>query len=197
MPRYLFRTARLRIRRATTDDADFIQSLWTSPDVMQFVGFPKGLAISVAEVQSEIEGTAHADFGSRLIVERVDDGTRIGQAKLGNVDGKGISEPDIKLHPAVWGRGWGSELWTALIDYTFEHSDARIVQGTPNRNNEASVRMQMGAGMVKVAEGEFNNHVGGKHPGAIPVPYYKLQITRSQWSSHETSHSDRSKEVEA
>jgi RimJ/RimL family protein N-acetyltransferase len=193
----LFQTPHLRVRRATVDDAGFIHSLWTSPDVMQFVGFPRGLAISVDEVREEIEDTAHADFGSRLIVEQVDDGTRIGQAKLGNVNAEGISEPDIKLHPAVWGRGWGSELWTALIDYTFEHSDARIVQGTPNRANSASVRMQMGAGMVKVSEGEFNNHVGGKHPGAIPVPYYKLQITRSQWSSHGANRSDRSKEVEA
>jgi RimJ/RimL family protein N-acetyltransferase len=131
-----------------------------------------------------------------LIVERMGGGTRIGQAKLGNVDNDGISEPDIKLHPSVWGKGFGGELWSALITYTFEHSDARIVQGTPNRNNTASLRMQLGAGMEQVDEGVFTGPVGGRHPGAIPVPYYKLQITRSQWMSRQASCPDCRKEAE-
>ncbi len=122
MSHVLFQTKHLRVRRACADDAEFIHSLWTSPDVMRFVGFPEGLSISVDEVREEIEETGNADFGSRLIVERAGDGVRIGQAKLGNVDSDGVSEPDIKLDPAVWGQGFGRELWSALIDYTFEHS---------------------------------------------------------------------------
>jgi [ribosomal protein S5]-alanine N-acetyltransferase len=194
MSHIVFQTPHLRVRRATAEDASFIYSLWTSPDVMQFVGFPQGLNTSVDEVQREIETTGHADFGSRLIVEQIEDGTRIGQAKLGTVDADGVSEPDIKLHPDSWGRGWGSELWAALIDYTFRHSEASIVQGTPNRNNTASVRMQRGAGMVKVGEGEFANHAD-RHPGSVSVPYYKMQITRSQWMSRQASRSGDGKEA--
>ncbi len=186
MPHILFATQRLTVRRATAGDAAFIHGLWTSPAVMRYVGFPRGLDISVDDVRRQIEATNDADFGSRLIVKRIEDGRRIGQTKLGVPDEDGICEPDIKLHPEVWGRGYGTELWNALIDYAFEHSDARIVQGTPNRGNTASVRMQTGAGMHAVDEGVFDGHLE-KVPGAAPVPYLKLQITRRAWTARRPS----------
>jgi len=177
---HVFFTQRLSVRWATSKDADYIHSLWTSPDVMKYVGYPRGLSIDVDEVRSQIERDQGGNFGSRLIVEDRRTGERIGQTKLGIPDENGICEPDIKLHPDHWGMGYGSELWSALIDYAFTHPDTRIVQGTPNRNNTASVRMQMGSGMEKVAEGEFSNE-GSPHPGAVSVPHYVLHITREQW----------------
>ena len=71
-----------------------------------------------------------------------------------------------------------------MIDYAFQNSSADIVQGTPNRANIASVRMQLGSGMVKVGEGVFSNHTS-THPGAVPVPYFRLQITREQWEARQ------------
>lgn len=186
MSHILFTTPRLTVRRAGSNDAGFIHALWTSPAVMRYVGFPRGLDVSVEDVAREIEETKDADFGSRLIVEDADDGRPIGQTKLGIPDKDGICEPDIKLHPDVWGRGYGTELWNALIDYAFEHSEACIVQGTPNRDNAASVRMQTGAGMQTVDNGVFDGHLG-KVPGATPVPYLKLQITRQAWTARTMS----------
>ncbi len=174
------KTPRLGVRKATADDAAFIHGLWTSPAVMKYVGFSQGLSISVEEVRRQIVDSPSAEFGSRLVVELLTTGERIGQTKLEVPDTQGICEPDIKLHPSVWGWGYGTELWRALIDYAFAHSSATIVQGTPNRHNIASVRMQMGAGMVQVDEGVFDGHLGNA-PGAIRVPYLKLQITREQW----------------
>jgi len=179
---YCFLTARLGARKSEAADAKYVHTLWTSPAVMGPVGFSRGLPISVGEVRRQIVEGPRDDFGSLLIAEDRLTRTPIGQAKLGIPNDEGICEPDIKLHPSVWGNGYGSELWLALIDYAFAHSDARIVQGTPNCHNTASVRMQMGAGMVKVEEGVFENHVG-QIPGAVPVPYLKLQITRAQWQS--------------
>jgi len=190
MPHMLFTTRRLRVRRATTEDATFIHALWTSPAVMHYVGFPRGLDVTVDEVRRQIEATNDADFGSRLIVERIEDGRGIGQTKLGVPDDDGVCEPDIKLHPGVWGRGYGTELWNALIDHAFEHSDARVVQGTPNRDNAASVRMQRRAGMRKVADGVFDAHLG-KAPGTVPVPYVKLQITRQEWFARRSRRQER------
>lgn len=69
-----------------------------------------------------------------------------------------------------------------MIDHAFIHSSAEIVQGTPNRANTASVRMQQSAGMVKVDEGAFESHLN-MQPDTAPVPYYELQITRGQWKS--------------
>lgn len=187
---YLLRTTRLGIRRVRTADAPFIQALWTTPDVMHFVGFPNGLAITIGDVRRQIESGPDSEFGSLLIAELLDTGLPIGQCKIGTPNADRTCEPDIKLKPEYWGNGYGKELWRALIDYTFQHSSAEIVQGTPNRANTASVRMQLGAGMIKVDEGVFEPNLT-LHPDAVPVPYYKLQITREQWKSRCETGSDK------
>ncbi len=177
---YVLHTSQLRVRRAEPADAEFIRSLWSSPRVMCFVGFPKGLATTANEIEKQIEGNSASELGVLLIAETLKSNVRVGQCKIGAPDEEGICEPDIKLKPEHWGDGCGKELWAAMIDYAFTHSPAEIVQGTPNRANTASVHMQQGAGMVKVDEGVFEPNLT-LHPEAVPVPYFKLQITREQW----------------
>ena len=182
---YFLQTLRLGIRRATDKDAAFIHALWTMPEVMRLVGFPQGLSISVAEIERGIVTSSDSHFGSRLITTLLETGEQIGQCKIGAPDDDGICEPDIKLHPEYWGNGYGRELWEAMIDFAFINSSAIIVQGTPNQANAASIRMQLGSGMIQVDKGVFaNDH--SSHPGAVPVPYYKLQITREQWLDRQT-----------
>lgn len=183
-------TQRLCIRRAQAEDAAFIHSLWTTPAVMHFVGFPKGLVVMIDEVRKTIPGGPDSEFGALLIVSIQETNEVIGQCKIGTPDAEGICEPDIKLKPAYWKNGYGRELWAALIDHAFTHSSTKIVQGTPNRANTASVRMQQGAGMTKVDEGVFESHLS-MQPAAVPVPYYKLQITRQQWKSRREMQSDK------
>jgi len=180
IPEHFLVTSRLGVRRARAEDAPFIHALWTSPDVMRCVGFPKGLAISQDAICQQIERSSHSDFGALLIAESLETKTRIGQCQIGAPDAEGICEPDIKLAPAHWGVGYGTELWSAMIDHAFTHPDTRIVQGTPNRANTASIRMQKSAGMIAVDQGLFEPNVRF-HPQAIAVPYIKLQITRAQW----------------
>ena len=187
---HVLATQRLRIRRAQATDAEFIHTLWTTPEVMRFVGFPKGLSITIDEVREQIKSSPHSNFGSRLIAELYDTQVRIGQCKIGVPDADGICEPDIKLDPEFWGNGYGEELWKAMIDYAFENSPTSVVQGTPNRGNTASVRMQQGAGMIQVDEGVFEPSTT-LHPQAISVPYCKFQITRNQWQSRRQMHSGK------
>jgi RimJ/RimL family protein N-acetyltransferase len=177
---YFLQTSRLGIRRAAAKDAAFIHTLWTMPKVMRLVGFPNGLTITVDEIEEGLTCSPSSKFESLLIVALLETGEQIGQCKIGSPDTDGICEPDIKLLPAYWGHGYGKELWTAIIDYAFLNSSASIVQGTPNQANTASLRMQLRSGMVKVDEGVFPNHPS-PHPGVVPVPYYRLQITRAQW----------------
>ena len=186
-------TQRLGIRRATVQDATFIHTLWTMPAVMRFVGFPQGLAISVAEIENEVTNSPDSEFGSRLIVTLLETREQIGQCKIGAPDCDGICEPDIKLLPAYWGKGYGKELWAAMVDYAFLHSPARVVQGTPNQANTSSIRMQLGSGMTQVDEGLFPVHPS-RHPGAVAVPYYKLHITREQWKARQTDRSSLQEE---
>jgi RimJ/RimL family protein N-acetyltransferase len=180
IPVHVLVTSRLDVRRARIEDVPFIQGLWTSPEVMRCVGFPEGLAISQDAIRQQIERSSRSVFGALLIAESLETGARMGQCTIGSPDSEGICEPDIKLDPAYWGQGFGHELWQAMIDYAFANSDSNIVQGTPNRANAASVRMQKGSGMIQVDQGVFEPNMRF-HPQAIAVPYIKLQITRAQW----------------
>ena len=75
--------------------------------------------------------------------------------KIGEPDEKGISEPDLKFFPQFFSKGFGSEVFNAIINYTFENTEAKIIQGTPNKNNIGSQKMQERAGLKKVGEDKY------------------------------------------
>jgi RimJ/RimL family protein N-acetyltransferase len=178
----VFETKRLRVRTAGPEDASVVLALWTDSRVTHFVGFPQGIPTSKSEIEAKIARDRDQPLKRLLIVERATDGVPIGQVKLGRPDEDGISEPDIKLSPCHWEQGYGRELWEAMIDHLFETSNCRIVQGTPNVANTASIRMMEGCGMVRVGEGVFEPG-GPLKDSMTPVPHYVYQITQATWSA--------------
>jgi RimJ/RimL family protein N-acetyltransferase len=119
-------------------------------------------------------------FERLLVVELKATGQAIGECKLSRPDEEGIAEPDLKLLPEFWGQRYGTEAWRGLVAYQFRHSDCSAVQGTPNVNNFASIRMQEAAGAVRVAEDVYH------FPDALrdcttPVQHYVYRVYRSRW----------------
>ena len=175
-----FTTARLTVQPATIADAPLIHALWTDPRVMTFVGFPRGLPITLAEVEARLTH-AQAYPGGRLLSARLNTTNEpIGHLKLAWPDAQGIAEPDIKLLPEYWRMGYGRELWLALVAYQFRHTGCQIVQATPNVANAGSVRLQEVAGLrrVNVALYEFPETM---RTYTSPVPHYVYQLTRERW----------------
>lgn len=125
---------------------------------MKNVGFPKGLNIDEKDVLSLLNKNSqrHDVFNQTLVVENIKDSVFIGEAKLGLPDENGIAETDIKLLPHFWGLGYGPEIKQALVDYIFEHTDADIVQATPNVENKASQKMQRLVGANPAGKGLFH-----------------------------------------
>ena len=180
MKEMAFRTSRLIVRPALSDDAGLIHSLWSDPRVTTFVGFPGGIPTPEIEIRAQIERDRERPLKRLLIAERADDGEPIGEIKLGEPNGDGISEPDIKLFPEHWAQGYGRELWGAMIDHLFEQDACRIVQGTPNVANVGSIRMMERCGMSRVGEGRFVPG-GPLRDSMTDVPHYVYQITREEW----------------
>lgn len=172
-----FETARFNVREAGEADAPFIVSLWSDPQVMRFVGFPSGIPTAVDDVPRRMR---RGGWTALLIAEDRISRESIGQCLLGAPDACGVAEPDIKLAPCFWGRGYGRELWTALVDQLFLHSPCAVVRGTPNIGNMASIRMQESAGMRRVGQGvsEFPDEM---RAFTLPVPYFVYEITREEW----------------
>jgi RimJ/RimL family protein N-acetyltransferase len=173
-----FETPRLIIRAATSDDASFIASLWSDPRVMRFVGFPDGIPGATEDVPRRIR--RGQGLGALLVAETRVGRELVGQCLLGEPDAVGVSEPDIKLRPDLWGRGYGRELWAALIDQLFLLSSCAVVRGTPNIGNVASIRLQESAGMKRVGQGVFEFPDPLRLP-TTAVPFYVYEITRREW----------------
>jgi RimJ/RimL family protein N-acetyltransferase len=179
-PGTVFETERLVVRKATGDDVNFYYELWTHPDVMRHVGFPQGLPITKAELRERLVGEPASEFDRLLVVEKKATGEAIGECKLAQPDEDGISEPDIKLLPEHWGRGYGSEIWRALVAYQFNHTDCEAVQTTPNVNNPAAIQLYESAGAGRVDERVYH-FPEAMQAFTTPVHSYVYRLYRADW----------------
>ena len=154
----LIKTERLIIRKAENidQDVDLYHQLWTDPDVTKFVGFPKGLRISKEMIREKMLQQPISGFDSLLLVEMKENGELIGEAKLGFPNKLKISKTDIKLLPKFWKRGFGKEIKLALVDYIFKKTYAVAVEGSPNKKNIASIRMQKSIGAKKISKSVYH-----------------------------------------
>ncbi len=181
-------TNRLRIRVAlpNDNDIDILYELWNDPIVMRFVGFPEGLFISREQLRKQLTIERDDPFNRVLMAERKEDGVVVGQCKLGGVNDDNVAHTDVKLLPMFQGMGYGTEIKHALVDYQFTHTDCRAVEGSPNKDNHASIRMQEKVGGVVVAEGVFKAPVNSDIP-RCDVPYLLYHVSRETWEKNQTS----------
>jgi len=181
-------TERLILRRSTAADADFYYRLWTTPAVMAQVGFPQGLRVSRDEVAALLAGQKEGAFHGRLLVLLKESGEPLGEAALHPPEADGIASTDVKLLPAHWGQGYGTEIKRALVDYLFTHTDCRVVEATPNQTNIASIKMQKAVGGVCVGETvyEFPEQMQAY---TRPVHALIYQVSREEWEKQQSARS--------
>lgn len=183
MKKIVFLTKRLRVRVGDVGDLDLFDELWHCARVMWHVGFPLGLPLTREAIESLLkkQGRDDAVFGKRLVIELRETGEKIGEAKLGVVDGEGISEPDVKLLPDFWGHAYGREVMKGILDYTFEESEAEIVQTTPRVTNVGSHRMVEAFGGERVMEEQVFEVPRGKEGVMEAVPFYTYHVRRADF----------------
>jgi RimJ/RimL family protein N-acetyltransferase len=177
----IIKTARLRIRTARLTDAQILFRLWTDPRVMTNVGYPKGLKISHREIEDGIRGQdPGTEFGKYLIAELQAGALAIGECKMILPDEEGVSRTDVKLLPEFWGHKYGVEIKQALVDYLFTYTSCTAVEGTPNVDNVASIKMQEAVGAVRVGE-DTNHFPESMADFTAPVHHYIYHVLRNDW----------------
>jgi RimJ/RimL family protein N-acetyltransferase len=178
----VLRTDRLLVRPALPDDVDFYLELWTDPRVMVNVGFPQGLRITRDDILEKIEKQRQKDteFGRLLVVVLEQTGQVVGECKMDLPDEEGISRTDVKLLPVFWGHHYGVEVKRALVGHLFAHTDCTAVEGYPNVNNIASIKMQEAVGGVRIGEKvyEFPEEM---RDYTTPVHHYIYRVERTGW----------------
>lgn len=171
----MFKTKRLYIKKAELNDKDinFLVRLHNMPEVMKYVGFPKGLGTNFDREWKATEKNYNND-NARLLIYRKDNDICIGACKIGIPNKEGFCEIDYKLLPEFWGKGFGSEIIKGLANFIFNVKKYRGIQTTPNQQNIASQKICEKIGMKRVKEDIYR--APKEKTNMVDVPFYLYRI---------------------
>jgi RimJ/RimL family protein N-acetyltransferase len=122
--------------------------IYGNPGVVRWVGDGIPLSRELCQRWIEISITNYQTkgFGASAIIEKLS-GNFIGCC--GIVYGPGSNRPEIiyAFEPKFWGKGYGSEVVPAILDYGFEHFQLAEIIATIDPENQASARILLKSGM--------------------------------------------------
>lgn len=176
----VFETERLAVRKSTIEDVEIFYRLWTNPQIMSNIGYPNGMLVTHADVESQIYEGEPTEFQSLLVVTIKLTGQAIGECMMRQSGLDGIAETDVKLLPEFWGNKYGVEVKRGMLDYLFTHTDCQAVEATPNVGNIASIKMQEAVGGVCVGESIYE-FPESERSYTTQVHHYIFWISRENW----------------
>ena len=134
-------TARLTLRRITTDDADLMLAVWNDPAFVRYVG-DRGIRTPDQARAAICDGALrlYSDFGfGPYCMELKSDGTRIGICGLFQRDN--LDHPDIgfSVLPAYCGAGYASEAAQSVVAYARDDLGISTLTAIVSPENTASI----------------------------------------------------------
>ena len=157
-------TQRLILKTPELSDLDDLIALRTDPDVMQYIN--DGSIQTIEQVHEHLINFApyfeKHGLGFFLAFEK-ETGRFIGQAGLFHVNFND-SQPDIevayRLHKKFWGKGYATELASALIQWGFKHLSIEKIIAFVHPENGSSRRVMEKSGM--------------RYQGVVPYKHLQL-----------------------
>src|SRR6186997_2620175 len=139
---YWLTTARLALRRFTPDDLDWLAELYSDPDVMRYLGGVKDRAKAEELLDTRILNyyQEHPGLGVWMTVERAT-GMRLGFHLLNHIRGESIVQVGFTLEKSAWGKGFGTEMASAVLRYGFVELKLPRIVGMASLQNHASQRV--------------------------------------------------------
>lgn len=169
---YLFETDRTRVRRLTLADKDAVFALLSDPEVMRYVDDdqPKTRAQSDAYLERHLSHYETYGYG-QFAVEDIESGAVIGLVGLVPPSTHGADvEIGYTLDKAVWGRGIGREVASAVLAWGITTFGFTSVVATVDPQNIASARIALGLGFT-YERFELDEYV-------LPTDVYILRVGR-------------------
>ena len=145
---------RLVVRPFEETDADRLVTIFADPDVARHVGEGDPLDRDMAElwVSNSRANLRRFGFGTGAVVERVSDRV-IGWAGFARPEGEPC-EIVYGFERAAWGKGYGRELLSALIDFAAARGIDPL-RATVHPDNAASIRLLTRAGF-RLADADYD-----------------------------------------
>jgi RimJ/RimL family protein N-acetyltransferase len=164
----------ITIKETTKEDLINIMSLWNDGEVMHFVGFPKGLGITMGKMESWIKWVISKPQRCHYSIYAKDIGY-CGETFY-SVDDNGGSALDIKLFPQARGKGIAKQALLFAIKQAFCEGNAKWVYVDPHPDNKDAWKLYTALGFLSVPR-----------PKYLGEGETYLEITKDQWELHKNS----------
>jgi ribosomal-protein-alanine N-acetyltransferase len=141
-------TARLNLREFTAADFDAVLAYSKDPKVTRYLFFGPRDEDSTREYLEELLASQREQPRIRfeLAVEEKAGGRLIGACDLSLIE-RNVMDLGYMLEAAAWGRGFATEIATALLEAAFQQLRVDRVISTVDVNNGASIRVLEKIGM--------------------------------------------------
>ena len=148
----------LKIRSATSDDAQMLCNWWNDGDVMAHAGFPNGLSTNADKIIQDLSTDSDNTY-RRLIIEV--NSVPVGEMSCRN-KGDGVAEIGIKVCDVTkQERGNGTLFLKMLITDRFNNGYEKIVLDTNVKNTRAQhVYEKIGFQRLRTNRDSWKNQLG-------------------------------------
>lgn len=166
----MIETKRMKLRKATEDDVEAIQTWWNDGELMESVGFPNGLGITEENVRKQLNRENHV----LMIALDIENDTLIGEFSYGQIDPEdGTARIGLKIANRDYqGKGYGKEGLKYLLGYLFEYYalDAVLVDTFVSNDRARGLYEKFGAKVERI-EGDYWTNPDGK---SFDVVFYRI-----------------------
>ena len=149
-------TKRLALRRFTPADLDWLAELHSDRDVTQYLGGVKDRSKTEELLNTRILQyyDEHPGLGVWVTVERAT-GMNLGFHLLNHIRGESIIQIGFTLAKSAWGKGFGTEMASAVLRYGFDDLKLPRIAGMASLQNHASQRVLLKIGLERRGERAF------------------------------------------
>jgi ribosomal-protein-alanine N-acetyltransferase len=153
---YWLTTERLALRNFTPADIDWLTDLYSDSDVTRYLGGVKDRAKTEELLNTRILQyyNEHPGLGVWMTVERAT-GSCLGFHLLNHIRGEPTIQIGFTLARAAWGKGYGTEMASAVLRYGFVDLKLPRISGMASLQNHASQRVLLKIGLERRGERAF------------------------------------------
>lgn len=176
-------TERLALRRMHDRDLDWLASLYADPDVTRYLGGMK----TRDQVQEMMRARildyyeTYPGLGIWMTVERAS-GQPVGFHLLNHIQGETILQVGYGLVTSAWGKGYATEMASALLEYAFTALALERIAGICSQENQASLRVLAKIGLERRGERFFPHQA---YAASGPLAWFERE--RDAWLAERRS----------
>ncbi len=164
-------TGKIKIKETDQSDLPNIMQLWNNGQVMFYVGFPRGLGVTMERLQQWLEGI-NQDIYSRHYSIYAQDIGFCGETFYDVDRNRDLARLDIKLLPRAQSKGIAAYAFSHAIDQVFSSNLATKAYADPHPKNKKASRLCEQLGFVSKPRPTF-----------LPKGLTYLEVTQETFKS--------------